>query len=90
MAVYVDNARIPYRYWLSSHMMADSTDELIDMAEAVGLQAKWIQAAGTYREHFDLSQGKRAEAIRRGAIPLTLRETGKMLIARREKRAESV
>jgi hypothetical protein len=38
---------------------------------------------GTYREHYDVCKAKRALAIRFGAIPITTRELGAMLIARR-------
>ena len=50
------------------HMMADTTAELLDMANRIGVQAKWIQEAGTYREHFDICKNKRVTALKLGAI----------------------
>lgn len=75
MAVYVDDMRRPARVgrlnsrW--SHMFADTTDELVAMAKALGLRPDWIQKAGTHREHFDLTEPKRLEAIRLGATQIT-------------------
>ena len=58
------------------HMVADSTAELLAMVDKIGVQRRWIQHAGTTREHFDISLGKRAHAIRNGAIPVTWRWVG--------------
>ena len=92
MTVYIDNAAIAYRGMKMSHMVADSQHELMDMAVAIGFteaQAwRWLQHAGTPREHFDICQAKRALAIRHGAVPITQRELGLRLLAQvqREKR----
>ena len=50
------------------HMIADSYAELIEMIDKLGIQRKWIQKEGTKYEHFDISKGKREEALRLGAI----------------------
>ena len=72
MGVYVDNARIPHKRgtWrlLMSHMLADTTAELESMARALDLKPGWIQYSGTYREHYDIGAGKRAQALRLGAL----------------------
>jgi hypothetical protein len=52
------------------HMVADTTDELLAMADRIGVQRKWLQRAGTYAEHFDVCKSKRAAAIKAGAIVL--------------------
>ena len=57
-----------------SHMIADSTQELLEMADRIGVQRKWIQHAGTDREHFDIAKSKRAAAIAAGVIPMNMRE----------------
>ena len=82
--VYVDHARIRYRRMLMSHMLADTTDELLEMADAIGVARRWIQKPGTHREHFDICDSKRALAIKKGAVPVTVRELGKLLVARRK------
>jgi hypothetical protein len=74
MSVYVDNMKAPFGRMIMCHMAADSTEELLAMADAIGVQRKWIQHAGTRYEHFDISLSKRAEAVKLGAIELTQRE----------------
>ncbi len=83
MAVYVDDmeARV-YRLKLC-HMLADTSEELHAMADAIGVDRKWCQQQGTWREHYDIAKGKRALAIRLGARVLTQREMAKY---RHEKR----
>ena len=74
MALYVDNARIPYGRMKMCHMLADSHGELADAANKLGLKPVWIQHLGTDREHFDISMSKRQEAIKRlGALQVTSR-----------------
>jgi hypothetical protein len=68
MSVYVDPAVWPYGRMMMCHMIADSTDELLAMADRVGVDRKWIQKAGTHAEHFDISKGARESAVRNGAI----------------------
>lgn len=74
MSVYVDGADAPFGRMFMCHMIADSTDELLEMADRIGIQRKWIQDAGERREHFDVCKSKRLVAIRCGAIPVTSRE----------------
>jgi len=80
--VYIDNMDAPYRGMLMCHMIADSTDELLAMADKIGVNRKWIQDAGTYNEHFDICQTKKAKAIRLGAKTITMMELGRMLAKR--------
>ena len=56
------------------HMMADSTDELLAMADKIGVQRKWIQKQGQWNEHFDVCLASREKAVANGAIQLTARE----------------
>lgn len=76
MAVYVDDADIPYMGMLMSHMWADTLEELLDMADKIGVRRKWIQGHPTlsmlrYRKaswvHFDIAKGKKLLAIHHGA-----------------------
>lgn len=68
MAVYVDGMQAKFGRMIMCHMVADSTEELLEMVDKIGVQRKWIQYAGTGREHFDISLSKKALAIRHGAI----------------------
>lgn len=76
MGVYVDNMAAAFGRMKMCHMIADSTDELLAMADAIGVQRKWLQKAGTHLEHFDICLSKRNIALGKGAIGLTMRELG--------------
>lgn len=70
------------------HMVADTHEELLAMAEAIGLRRRWLQDAGTYREHFDVSLTKKREALARGAVEISRRELAAFLRERREERGD--
>lgn len=77
MSVYVGVPMWPFGRMIMCHMVADTEAELDDMAAALGLRRAWKQhnpdrKPGTVGAlvHYDVSKGKRAEAIRLGAIPL--------------------
>ena len=78
MTVYVDPARHPYGRMMMCHMMADSTEELLAMADKIGVARKWIQKAGSVYEHFDIAKSKRAEAISMGAIEVSAVDMGRI------------
>jgi Protein of unknown function (DUF4031) len=89
VTVYVDDM---YLYPLGqfgrmkmSHMMADTTEELLAMADKIGVARRWVQHAGTPKEHFDIAKSKREEAIALGAIPMTVKELSEWRIARRRR-----
>jgi len=83
MSVYVDNMNASYGRMKMCHMIADSTEELLAMADAIGVNRKWLQDAGTYREHFDICLSKRAIAVKKGAIELTWMQLGNKVVAKR-------
>lgn len=77
MGVYVDDVRLPFQRMVMCHMWADTLDELLAMADKIGVQRKWIQghptlSFGKHRNaswvHFDISLGKKDLAIKAGAI----------------------
>ncbi len=77
MSVYVDDMRAPFGNMVMCHMWADSDDELLAMADRIGVQRKWIQghpilSFGKHRNaswvHFDIATSKRALAVKFGAI----------------------
>lgn len=78
MAVYVDNMQAPFGRMIMCHMIADTTDELLQMADRIGVQRKWIQDAGLYSEHFDVSLDRRKKAVEFGAIEITMRDFARM------------
>lgn len=80
--VYIDNMNARYGRLLLCHMIADTTEELLQMAGAIGVNRKWIQDKGTYKEHFDVCQSKKAKAIQFGAKEVTMMELGRMLAKR--------
>jgi hypothetical protein len=50
-------------------MWADSLDELLAMADAIGVQRKWLQRPPKASwVHFDVSLGMKTKALRRGAV----------------------
>lgn len=74
MPVYVDDARRPLRNMLMCHMLADTTEELVAMANRIGIARRWIQRPGSPDEHFDIAQVMRAKAVAAGAVEITERE----------------
>jgi hypothetical protein len=64
-------------------MLADTTAELLDMADRIGVARKWIQKPGTYREHFDIALSKRAQAVAAGAVEIGRQEVAALLNRKR-------
>src|SRR5690606_3654958 len=79
MTVYVDPARHPFGRMMMCHMMADTTEELLAMADRIGIARKWLQRAGTAYEHFDIAKSKRAMAIAAGAVEVDSRFLGQLI-----------
>ena len=59
-------------------MLADTDDELHDMAETLGLKLAWFQG-----DHYDVSLAKRKIAVSMGAKEVTSRD---LVEIRRQKR----
>lgn len=78
MAVYIDDINHPYGRMIMNHMIADTQEELLAMVDKIGVNRKWIQDKGTYREHFDICLGKKKLAIKNGAIEVNMRELVKI------------
>lgn len=79
MTVYVDNMRARFGRMKMCHMIADSTDELLEMADKIGVQRKWLQKAGRYDEHFDVCLSKRKLAVDAGAVEVSMMTLGRIL-----------
>lgn len=94
MTVYVDDmhlratvGRINARW---SHMLADSDEELVAFAVSIGLKAEWIQEPDRpYGAHFDVTDPKRLQAIRAGAVAVSWRSMGDLLAKLRAARGNS-
>lgn len=80
MAVYVDDMRARLGRMIMCHMIADTEDEIHQMADHIGVARRWYQG-----DHYDISLSKRALAVKHGAIEITQREAVKVL--RRSERA---
>jgi len=79
MAVYVDDMRKPVRLnrftanW--SHMFADTPEELKEIAKELKLKPQWLQFEGTHKEHYDVTDTVRKQAVALGAVETTYRFT---------------
>lgn len=90
MACYVDDMMRPHTMsgqrpakW--SHLLADTSEELAEMAAQLGLKPRWLQHPGTHREHYDVTATIRREALRFGAEPISYpRGTAELLERKRE------
>lgn len=89
MTVYVDDMRRPFGRMRMSHMLADTSAELDQMADRIGVERRHKQAAGTWQEHYDVSDSKRELAIGAGAVAITLRDAGR-LFSRKQQEAKSL
>lgn len=68
-----------------SHLIADTTEELLEMVDKIGVERKWIQYKGTYHEHFDIAMWKRELAIKHGAIPISMFDTLKYQLKKKNR-----
>lgn len=75
MPIYVDNlfstavTKVwPYKF--ACHLFGNDRHKLHDFAFSLGLQPRWFQNHPQH-PHYDLTQGKRRQAIAKGAIELT-------------------
>jgi hypothetical protein len=72
-----------------SHLTAgpfDDPAELHEFAERIGLKRSWYQGPPKHpwpRSHYDVTETKRQEAIRAGAVPITWREAGRQTLRAR-------
>ena len=91
MAVYVDDMQRPAKVgrfnavW--SHLLADTDDELHAFAARLGLKRAWHQHPGTPLSHYDVTESKRRQAIRLGAVQIGYLSRESLDLLRR-KRAE--
>lgn len=101
MTVYVDSAmiaasvpngsRVHTSRWC--HLMSDEIDptELHRFAQRIGLRRAWFQHKedDPVHDHYDVTLGKRIQAIQAGAVVLDVRGLMALLTVRRAKLAEA-
>jgi hypothetical protein len=63
-----------------SHLMADSTEELLEFAWRLDLRPGWIQRPGAPTEHCDVTASKRTAALRLGAVAIRYRTESPALV----------
>ena len=85
MTVYVDDSFISWRGKRWCHLQATTLDELHEFAARLGLKQEWFQKGSRpENDHYDVTEAKREQAIRLGAVAETWRDG-----ARHERRARS-
>jgi len=64
---FLKSHKWPYSY--ASHLFSDTLEELHQFAESIGLKRGWFQDSYSL-PHYDITQNKRNQAIKAGAIPV--------------------
>jgi hypothetical protein len=86
MTCYVDTVRsypaAGLRYTEFCHLLADSEEELHAMADSLGMPRRFFQSHA-WRWHYDLPAHLREEAVRNGAVEVTMHFVGSLLKSRR-------
>jgi len=65
-----DNSPRCFQHKPSCHMYADTLEELHELAQRIGLKRSWFQDDPRL-QHYDLTKGKRFQALRHGAVEQT-------------------
>jgi hypothetical protein len=69
VTVYVDDVAHPYRGMKMCHMWADTLEELLVMADRIGVARKWLQSPPKASwVHFDIALSKKKLALAAGAV----------------------
>ncbi len=72
----------------SSHMTADTLEELHALAARIGLQREWFQPHWS-APHYDLTESKREKALAAGAVFVPAREQARKRVEARNSAAPS-
>jgi hypothetical protein len=88
VAVYVDEPIWEWRGRRWCHLTADTPEELHEMAARLGLLRQWFQSKPDrpWRDHYDIPEEVRAQAVACGAKPLSTREMGERQARGRDRR----
>lgn len=79
----MDSEFIQYKRMKMCHMIADTEEELEDIAIKLGLNLSWWQYKGTPKSHFDVSKSVREKALQLGAIIIDRKELVEILKKKR-------
>ena len=77
--IYVDQPIHTWRNKLWCHLVADDLEELHDFAAKLGLKRSWFQNH-KIQPHYDITEAKRAIAVKMGAKELTTEEMAERVI----------
>lgn len=84
--VYVDKQKNMLERMKLCHMLADSLDELHEMAERIGLKREWFQPKST--PHYDVNLERRKLALRFGAVEADRKKVVELIKTHREQTKE--
>lgn len=91
MTVYVDNMKLRAKLfrWNGSwsNLWADTTKELIDFADELGLSRASMIDEGYITERFIVNEGRRQDALKLGAAPIQYGGVGMYKLLRRKREA---
>jgi len=87
VTVYVDNMNASFGRMKMCHMLADTEEELLAMADKIGVQRRWHQHPGTIKSHFDICTSKREKAVDLGAVEIEYPSGKAALMKKRRERA---
>ena len=84
MSVYVDDMMVcvrnkNWRYSTVCHLIADTEEELHQMADQIGLRRSWFQKKNDQIPHYDLVRSKRVKVVRAGAVEISIKQFVKKL-----------
>lgn len=73
--VYVGNLEFPFGRMIMFHMVADTDQELHEMADKISVQRKWFQGPPKHLlPHYDICKSKKKLALSFGAQEMPDRE----------------
>lgn len=89
MTVYVDNMKLKVKLFrwngVWSNLYADTTGELIDFADEIGLTRASMIDEGYVTERFIINSLRRREALRLGAVPISYDGPARYKLLRRKR-----
>ena len=77
MAVYVDKMEASFGNMIMCHMLADTIEELHEMADEIGVDRAYYQSHSI--PHYDISKSKRKIAMMLGAIEVDMNKVAEII-----------
>jgi len=88
MSVYVDDMRAPYGRMRMCHMVADTREELDQMADTIRVDRRWVQVSRGGVVHYDICLSKRVRAVAAGACEIDRRGLAAFMRTEKEMRSK--